>query len=189
MPSIPTDNLYKFSAISGVWMLFGLLVLYGWLINLDLEIKKELRATQAYFTLGNTLKNVEKRLDTITQGKMDEARSPLIPTSFSIEQERSFLTKISKNIKSEIEKNKHFIDANSSEALEVFERTDVQVFFIVYLFFTVIFVVYGFIGWKTKLHDVELEIRKLDLETRRKMLEKLEFELKKERRARWSKRR
>ena len=49
IPSTPTDNIYKFMAISGLWFVAGFIALYIWLANTHIQLDKESLRSQSYF--------------------------------------------------------------------------------------------------------------------------------------------
>lgn len=178
IPSTPTDNIYKFMAISGLWLIAGFFVLYAWLVNVQVQLDKDMIRSQAYFFSVNMERNIKQRLDSIDEEKFDENRLDWVPERFSIKEERHLLNIAYENHKKSIEKNEDVLESNPGEKLQLIKRWDVRVASGVYVFLMVGLTWFGFSRWVTKTHLVEERLRDLDREIKRRTLEKLELEIK-----------
>jgi hypothetical protein len=48
LPNPPTDNIYKFMAISGLWLFAGFVALYIWLVSVQIQLDKDSARLQSY---------------------------------------------------------------------------------------------------------------------------------------------
>lgn len=176
MPTIPTDNLYKFSAISGLWMLIGLFIFYAWMISLSIKLERYNEDSFAKMISKNSLYLLEKRVGSIKNGDLDSNRLDYIPEAWNEDQELRYLSDEIKVLKDKINSYKDY-SKDMIKSLDVFSRVDVIIFGITYIFFCASLVVFGFFGWKRNLHDVEKEMRSVSLNIQIKTLEKLELEI------------
>lgn len=177
IPSTPTDNIYKFMAISGLWFIAGLLALYVWLVNVQIQLDKDRERSQAYFISVNMERDIKRRLDSIEKEAFDENRLDWVPENFSVEEEKNFLTMVQKNHHETIAENKDVLDSNPGEELQLIKRWDIRLAFGVYVSLMVGLTWFGFSRWVTKTHRVEEGLRELDFEIKEKTLEKLELEI------------
>jgi len=177
IPSTPTDNIYKFMAISGLWFIAGFIALYIWLVNTQIQLDKESLRSQSYFFSVNMERNIKTRLGSINNEKFDENRLDWVPASYTPEQENKFLTKALENHQDTINKNKDVVDSNIGEELKLIERWDVRIAGALYIFLMVGLTWFGFSRWVTKTHIVDEELRNLERDIKLKMLLKLELEI------------
>ncbi|WP_154124057.1 hypothetical protein [Grimontia hollisae] len=90
-PAPPTDNLYKFMAITGSWLMALVVVLFMFIgyINHDLE-----RATvqqQSYMNSLKALRGIELREESIRNGDLTENILPWVPVSDGSNRELEYL--------------------------------------------------------------------------------------------------
>lgn len=177
IPSVPTDNLYKFMAVSGMWMAFGLIVFFGWLVSIDIQMAKESKEAQAYFFSANMISQIDRRIASLDAGKIDENGIPGISTSLDPDQERRFLQEAAKNHRRTMDEYAGSINKNSGEKLDVLKRTDVQIAGVVYILFAAVFLGVGFTRWVVRVHDVDMQMRDLDLQAKHLAVVKLNLEI------------
>lgn len=176
IPSTPTDNIYKFMAISGLWFIAGFIVLYIWLANTQLQLDKESLRSQSYFFSVNMERNIKTRLASIENEKFDENRLDWVPSSYTLEQEENFLSQALKNHQDSINENKNVLDSNTGEELRLIERWDVRLAGALYIALMIGLTWFGFSRWVTKTHFVDEELRNLERDIKLKTLNKLELE-------------
>ncbi|GHA95968.1 hypothetical protein ACFFLG_03620 [Shewanella indica] len=176
IPSTPTDNIYKFMAISGLWFIAGFIALYIWLVNTQIQIDKEALNSQAYFFSVNMERKIKNRLDSIEKGKLDENRLDWVPASYTPEQEEMFLSKALENHQETIKKNKDALNSDTGEELKLVERWDVRIAGALYILFMVGLTWFGFSRW-VKNHIIDETVKTLDREIKEKSLKKLELEI------------
>ena len=176
IPSTPTDNIYKFMAISGLWFIAGFIALYIWLVNTQIQLDKEALKSQAYFFSVNMERKIKNRLDSIEKGKLDENRLDWVPASYTPEQEKIFLSKAFENHQETIKKNKDAVNSDTGEELKLVERWDVRIAGALYILFMVGLTWFGFSRW-IKTHIIDETVKTLDREIKEKSLKKLELEI------------
>lgn len=177
IPSTPTDNIYKFMAISGLWFIAGFIALYIWLVNAQIQLDKELLRSQSYFFSVNMERNIKTRLSSIENEKFEENRLDWVPVTYTPEQEKKFLTKAIKNHQDSINKNKDVLDSNIGEELKLFKRWDVRGGVALYIALMLGLTGFGFSRWVTKIHTVDEGLRNLERNIKQKTLQKLELEI------------
>lgn len=178
IPIAPTDNMYKFMAISGLWFFAGFIAFYIWLVNVDIQLEKEKLRTQAYFVSVNMEREIENRLKSIKDGKVSENRLDWVPASFTSEQETLFIRQALTNHRLTISKNKDIIDNRIGEELSLFDRWDVMIAGIVYVTLMVGLIWFGFSRWITKTHFLDEKLKYLERDIKIKSMEKMELEIK-----------
>ncbi len=176
-PSIPTDNLYKFMAVTGLWLLIGVLIFLGWLIKLDVDIQRHSKEEQAYFSSVSILHNIKLREESIAAGRMEENRLPGLRHYENIEDEKRFLAMASEAQEAAVSKHAYVLDEHPGDQLILLDRWDVKAFVVAYIALASFLFYFGFKGWKVNLHDVEVRGRTLDLEIRERTLEKLKLDI------------
>jgi len=88
IPSAPTDNIYKFMAISGLWFIAGFIALYIWSVNTQIQLDKEILKAQSYFFSIKIERTIKKRLESIKKEEFDRNRLDWVPASYKPEQEK-----------------------------------------------------------------------------------------------------
>lgn len=181
-PSIPTDNLYKFMAVTGLWLLIGVLMLLGWLIKLDVDIQRHSKEAQAYFSSVSMLHSIKLREGSIAAGRLEENRLPGLYRYENIKDEERFLAKAAEAQEAAVSKHAYVLDEHPGYQLILLDRWDVKAFVIAYIVLAAFLFYFGFKGWKVNLHDVEVRRRTLDLEIKEKTLERLKLDISEARR-------
>lgn len=178
IPSTPTDNIYKFMAISGLWFIAGFIALYIWVVNTQVQLDKEHLRSQSYFFSVNTERQIKNRLDAIESGKPDENRIDWVPASYTLEQEKLFISEALNNHRETISRNMDVLESRTGEELRLLERPDVITAGVLYILIMVGLTWFGFSRWITKIHLADEELRNLDRDIKLKSLEKTELEIK-----------
>lgn len=178
IPSTPTDNIYKFMAISGLWFVVGFIALYIWLVNTQVQLDKERLKSQAYFLSVNMERGIQNRLNAILAHKPAENRLGWVPTSWTLEQEAKILSIALENHQETIRKNKDVLESRTGEGLLLLERWDVRIAGALYISLMVGLTYFGFSRWFAKTHLVDEELRNIDRDIKLKSLEKTALEIK-----------
>ena len=177
LPSPPTDNLYKFSAISGLWLLLGLLVFFSWLGFLQFQNAKEAKRSQAYFFAEQMEMQISARLDSINAKRPTENKLEWTPPGATLEQEQKFLQMALDNHRRTIEKNKNIFDRKSGEDLEILKSMGFYWLMPIYVFFAVGCPFFGFIGWYRKVQKPSEEAHILDCRVKEATILKIKAEI------------
>jgi len=178
LPNPPTDNIYKFMAISGLWLFVGFVVLYIWLVSVQIQLDKDSVRLQSYYFSVNIKRNIERRLSSIEKKEYDKSRLDWVPSSWSVGQEVLFLNKALENHEKTINRNKGSLNSNTGENLKLFERTDLRAAFVLYVALMVGLIWFGFSRWIKVTHSINEQIKELDRDIKLKTLQKLELEIK-----------
>ncbi len=177
LPSPPTDNLYKFVAISGLWLLLGLLVFFSWLGYLQFQNSKEAKRSQAYFFSERMEIQISARLDSIKANRPKENKLEWTPPDATLEQEQQFLQMALNNHRQTIEKNKDVLDRKPGEDLEILKAMGFYWLMPVYVFFAVSCPFIGFLGWYRKIQKPSEEAHGLDCRVKEITILKIEAEI------------
>lgn len=177
IPTAPTDNLYKFVAIIGFWMFFGLIALVGWVVYLQYEIKDNAIESRAYFRSVGALREIEARLEAIESGRIDENKLEWVPEAWDLDQEKHFLNIAEENHSQSIAENQHAADSNVGEDLRYLKHPVVIAFGLLYALTMSFCLLIGFKRWKQKIHDPELYFNKKNTELLERSIEKLDLEI------------
>lgn len=178
IPTAPTDSIYKFMAISGLWFIAGFIVIYIWLINVQIQLDKDIRKSQLYFFSVGAKREIENRLNSIASGKINESRLSWVPSTYTLEQEKSFIYEALKSNQDSIDQNKAAIENKNSNELNLVERWDVRIAASFYIALMIGLTWFGFSRWVTKIHEPDEAFKKLDKEIKENMLEKIKSEIK-----------
>lgn len=178
LPAIPTDNIYKFFAILGLWMMLGVVALLGWLIYLDFQLEDQSIASRAYYSSLNSLEDIESRLSSIEQGEFDQNKLDWMPASWDIEQEKHALTIAQDNHTETISNNKWAIETEVGEELRYLEHPVISVAGVSYVAIAVFLFYIGFKGWKIQVHDLDVELKQANIQLARSSNQKLDMEIK-----------
>jgi hypothetical protein len=176
IPSTPTDNIYKFMAISGLWFIAGFIAIYLWLVTTQIQLDKEALKSQQYYFSVNMERKIEKRLASIENKNFGENSLDWVSVSYTPKQEKEFISKALKNHQETIQNNKSVNESTIGDKLKLLERWDVRVGAILYIILMVILTWFGFSRWVKKTHLVDEEIKSLDQKIKDKNLKKLETE-------------
>lgn len=177
LPQTPTENLYKFSAIWGLRLILGMLIFLAWLISIEIKIEKEENAAIDYYRSQTIIYDITPRIESIQKGDFDKNKLSWTPAHWSTEKEKEFLQRAVANHRLSMTKNKNVMSASTGSDLEILERLDVQVAGISYIASAVTLFLFGFGGWKRKIHEIENRMREADLITKELTNEKILMEI------------
>ena len=90
----PTDNLWKFIAISGLWGVIFLIVLYGALSLVAAAIERDAKLQSSISDLREDLEKIRRREIAIEGGRLNDDRIEAIPSSQSISVEKELLANL-----------------------------------------------------------------------------------------------
>lgn len=177
IPTAPTDNLYKFVAILGLWMFLGLLALLGWFVYLEYEVKDNSIASSSYFRSVQALSEIEDRMESIRTGNLEENKLDWVHKSLDLEQEKHVLEIAQENHSESVAKNQYAVDSEVGEELRYIKPPVAIVFGIFYIACMSFCFVIGFWKWKKKIQDPEIVFKKKNTELLEKSIEKLNLEI------------
>jgi hypothetical protein len=176
IPSTPTDNIYKFMAISGLWFIAGFIALYIWSVNIQIQLDKEALKSQSYFFSVNMERKINRRLKSIEKGEYELNRLDWVHSSYTPKQEKFFISKALENHQETIKNNNDVLDSKTGEELKLIERWDVLIAGALYIALMVGLTWFGFSRWITRTHFVDEETKSFDRKIKEKTLEKLNAE-------------
>lgn len=179
IPSIPTDNLYKTIAISGLTLVLIFIVFLIRIIYLQQEIEINDSNAQSYAHSKLIASDIESRLQSIEKNELDKHKVPATPRFSSVQQEKEFLLKALANHNEIINKYKNAANNNMEIAskLQIYKRPDIKFAGAAYILLMVILTMYGFSRWVWKIQQPDDEIKKLEIIIKQKTIEKLELEI------------
>lgn len=177
LPAIPTDNIYKFFAILGLWMMLGVVALFGWFIYLDFQLEDQSIASRAYYSSVNSVEEIESRLNSIEQGEFDQNKLDWVPASWDIEQEKHALAVAKDNHTKSISSNKWAIETEVGKELKYLGHPVVVFSGVVYIAIAVFLFYIGFRGWKIQVHDLDVELKQANIQLAKLSNQKLDLEI------------
>jgi hypothetical protein len=179
LPTPPTDNLYKFSAISGLLCCLGSIVVLVYFTYLGVHFDKAGELQMHSYSAQKTLDKVNCRLDALKNGDVDKCPLDTMKLKDGSEKEVSLLNNIKKVQESTVnEYKKHSgIAKPLSENIEwVVEK---KVYWIITSIPGLSFILFcfGFVSWYRKVQKPSNQMTILNLEIRQLEKSKLEAEL------------
>jgi hypothetical protein len=178
IPKPPTDNLYKFIAITGVWFVFFVVASMMYISYLSFQIEREGLDFSTYSDSKYLIFKIDKRLTSISKKEFDKNVLDTIPTIDGGKREVQFLTNLkeihSKVVgKYEIRKN----ESKYSDQIELINTTGLLWVVFMLVFSAVICFFYGFKAWFTQVQKPADNALKLDLELKQLSIDKLKLEI------------
>lgn len=167
LPSIPTDNFYKFIAITGVWLTLGTIIFLIYLGYLNYRLEIERIESNSYFRSSSTLRNVELRLKSIEEGKLTENILAWTPDFEKIEDERVFLEKLKDNNEKVVKEYEANEEIKAHEVLSIAEKMGLTWILPIYIFSSLICFSYGFKHWINKVQKPTDELLQLDIQIKK----------------------
>ncbi|WP_412498459.1 hypothetical protein [Vibrio furnissii] len=180
-PTPPTDNLYKFCAILGAWLVAGVIALFILLGYVTYDLEKQSVAQTHHFRTMSNYEKVIDRLSSIEQGKLDENIIEWLPSSDGSENEVDRLLEIKANQEKAITEYENEIRTDYGEIFEVVEATGIWWVIYVLISLSVLCFYFGFKLWYIKVQKISDELLVLDVEIKRLTLRQLEKEVSKSR--------
>ena len=177
LPSTPTDNIYKFMAISGLWFIAGFIFLYTWFIKTEIDLANQSQKIRSYSDSKVILNKINLRLESINTNEISANKLDWIPIDMDIKTEKIILLGAKDNHQKYIDKATKDIDKEIGNELKLFDRLDVRIVSIAYIILMVFLTVFGFFGWFKKSHKIDEQTREIDLLIKQKTLEKINLEI------------
>ncbi|RBC02804.1 hypothetical protein C3E97_008600 [Pseudomonas sp. MWU12-2115] len=170
LPSPPTDNLYKFMAIFGLWLLLGLLLLFAWFGYMNFKLDEESRDNQHYYFSKNMKLDISRRLASLEANNSGENKLEWVPENSSPDQEKSFLKEALKNHEETMESTKYVLKSQTGRDLKIFEASGALWILWLYVAIAIACPYLGFKWWYKKIqlpneaaNDMELKIKEASL--------------------------
>lgn len=176
IPSPPTDNLYKFVAIFGLWLCTVLVVFLGFTNYLVYESAQEARLTGYYVFAEGRINEVSRRIKAIDEGRKLDDLVADIPRMPSLAQEREFL----ENIRTRFQKNLAERKPVPQWRSQFFEQLDAMGGEYTVAAFSLVAVgcfYFGFRGWYRNVQGPSEQAAHIDLQLKRKELDLKHIEL------------
>ncbi|QHS13189.1 hypothetical protein [Shewanella sp. Arc9-LZ] len=175
-PKPPTDNLYKFLAITGTWLVAIVTAFFMYLGYLTFELKKLNYEQSRMMFSESVVREIDRRLKSISEDKLDENILDWTPRSEGSD-EVQFITQIKQ---SHLQRVKDYDSKPKPDYGYQFDLVKETGFInIVYgiIFLAVSCFYFGFRGWYSKIQKpMDLGL-KLDLKIKEVSIEKMEAEL------------
>nr|PMK12041.1 hypothetical protein BCU07_11075 [Vibrio sp. 10N.261.54.E10] len=187
-PTPPTDNLYKFCAIFGAWLVAGVIALFMLLGYVMYDAEKQLIAQTHHIRTTGNYQRVLDRLESIEQGNLGENIIEWTLISDGSEQEVQGLLQIKSNHEKAIKEYEEAIRTDYRNAFDIAEATGVMWVILILITIAVFFFYFGFKYWYVKVQKVSDELMLTDLKIKRLTLIQLEQELRRTRKYKFSNR-
>lgn len=171
LPAPPTDNLYKFAAITGLWFVMVVIAYFAYLAYLGHMSEKESNEYMSYMRSVMMTEDISKRVEQHNIGKATKTNRPdWIPQHFTDQDELRFLKNALNNHQETIadyKKHPHPYQEQLNDLLVIPIRAT-----LIILAFGYGLMVWGFIAWYKKVQRPQDEHTKLEIELKKSMLEK-----------------
>ncbi|SYZ83251.1 Uncharacterised protein [Vibrio paracholerae] len=178
-PTPPTDNLYKFCAIFGAWLVAAVVALFVLLEYVTYDLEKQSLAQMHHFRTTSNYQKIVDRLSSIEQGDLGENIIEWLPNSDGSVQEVKHLHEIKSNYQKLIEEYENEVRIDYGEIIEVVDATRIMWLIYVLIGLAAFCFYFGFKYWYVKVQKVSDELMQKDLAIKRLTLEQLERECKK----------
>ncbi|GAA6134386.1 hypothetical protein NBRC116188_11750 [Oceaniserpentilla sp. 4NH20-0058] len=178
LPAIPTDNYYKFLALLGSWMMFGVFLLFVWIIYLEYEIEERNIAISSYFSAEGSLRDIQNRLNSINTGEFDDNKLDWVPSNWNLDQEKRILEHAKNENSKTVLVNKWAVETSIDSKTKFLDNPKVIILGLLYLIVALVSIVLGFWRWKEDLHDLDVKLKKNNIELLNKSIEKIDYEIK-----------
>lgn len=175
LPKPPTDNLYKFVAILGLWMIIFTMAI-GFFINfMTYQIDQETEAVVRLMGYDSKLSRIERRLQSIEAGELGENILEAAPVHDGSEEEMSYLA----DVKDRIKENMNKLESRGADYVQAVNVAwTIKLHWLLYIFpaLSCLFFWFGFRQWYLKIQKPsdyaleqqrrisELTIKKLEQE-------------------------
>lgn len=180
-PTPPTDNLYKFCAIFGAWLVAAVVALFMFLGYVKYDSEKQFIAQTHHFRTTNNYQSVLDRLESIEKGNFGENIIEWIPVSDGSEQEVQGLLQIKANYERAIKEYEETVRTDYRAAFDIVEATGFIWLICILITMAFLCFYFGFKLWYIKVQKVSDELMLTDLEIKRLTLRQLERDIHKTR--------
>ena len=178
IPQAPFDNLYKFIAISGLWLLSISFIYFYNIDDLSYKSSQEFHKKHSYQESKRNLEKIKLRIKSIDEAKYSENVISYITPQDGSKDELSMLSSFKKFNEGNIEEyekspyNKKYLEDLNFETSEY----RVNKISIIY-WFGAIFTILGFFCWWLIIQRRIDNINKLDLEYKKLVITKIKSEI------------
>ncbi len=178
LPKPPTDNIYKFAALSGTWILVLIIMYYLFLGYLNINLEKESMQVRVLFSSQSMIEKIENRLLAIKEKRLEDSILSWTTFTDGSEQEISYLNKMKKIHEEKVKKYQPLVDERKFNGIAflVFE-TGAHIVFIIFIPVGVLLVWQGYKQWYIKIQKPIDRQYKYDLMIKKITIKKLELEL------------
>lgn len=180
LPAPPTDNIYKFAAITGIWFAVALAVIFlGLAYVKDQNIIERQRSSNYDYAVAQVAL-IARRLDFIASGNEDSGRLVWMPISVPVEAEKPQLDNLLREYRATV------TTYEATPRSEVVQRSEQLVIVVSYWFYVVfaliivlavVLTIFGFGGWYRYVQRPAERLLEVELKLRHAELKKLELEL------------
>ena len=106
LPTPPTDNLYKYLAISGLWLTLGFSFLFVYSIKTAHSLEDYYQLSQWTYQNERNIEKFLKRIKSLEENKINDHKIERISEKYSPKEELIFLKKALKNTEKSHSENK-----------------------------------------------------------------------------------
>lgn len=177
LPKIPTDNLYRFMAISGVWMMGFVIIFIMYIGYLKYQIEKESAEVNNYYTSKYLSLQIKYRLESISKGEIGKNIIDIIPVKDGSINEITYLKKLDEILHKEIQEYKENNKAYYFRNFELIEETGLIWVITALSSISIIFLFFGFKYWNIHIQKPKNELILKDIEIRKLTITKMKLEI------------
>lgn len=150
LPKPPTDNLYKFAAILGLWLLIFTIAIAFFISFITYQIEQETDATARLMSHNSKLHQIEKRLSSIDAGDIEQNVLNFSRVHDGSEQEIIHLNELKALISQKVEAIKSN-STNYARSIEVFWKIKLHWFLYILPIISATLFFFGFRQWYIKI--------------------------------------
>lgn len=151
LPIIPTDNFYKFLAISGTWLSLGLVAFYMYLGYLNHLVEIESIESSSYFKSLNINREIDLRLKSINNNEHDKNKIEWMPNFENSDDEVIALKEIKSRHEKSIKKHEAKKEGSTHDLFVIAKKIGFIWIMPFYVFISLLSFWYGYKYWIIKV--------------------------------------
>lgn len=176
-PSPPTDNLYKFMAIIGSWLMTLVMASFMFMEYINYDIKRQSTDQDNYRDSLKTIRNIEKREKSITNGNLEENILSWTFASDGSERETEFLSEVKTRNQDQVSKFEKDKKTDYNQWFNIIDETDAKLLIFLVTAIGSLCLYFGFLQWYKKVQKYDDKSLLLEVKIKELTIKKLEHEL------------
>lgn len=178
LPKPPTDNLYKFMAISGIWMMGFVIAFIMYLGYLNYQIEKEGIKQNSFYRTEALSIQIDDRLASISEGNLNDNIIDWALINDGSKEEISFLNNLKKAQEKKIQEYKADpVNDEYGKQIHLAEATGLMWVIYTLIFLSVLCLWLGFRFWYTHVQKPANTLISKDIEIRNLTIEKMKLDI------------
>jgi Ca2+/Na+ antiporter len=171
-PKPPTDNLYKFMAITGTWLLSLVAVSLMFLGYMSFKIEKETNQIAHQMNYRQTIGEIDRRVLAIDEKRCNDAIISWSKEHECNDNEKKFLLRVKEVNEAHIKEYDKQDKIDFVNVWDTAKSIGVMWVFIIFTFLGVFLFYFGFTRWYKHIQKPENEAAILDIKIKKQIIEK-----------------